>query len=201
MPNHLTRLTVIPNLLVEHGRIDRSMQDRETIADAMRAHGWTPDQIHARVCIDGKLIPQAQWEYAIPARGSSIVIRRVPMGGGGGGGKNTGMMIGMIAVMALALAAPYAAPLVAGTLFGMVTSSVITATSIALSAGVGIGGMLALRALIPPPLPRLTREIPDEKSLPISVSARRLHHPRGIARRAARIGRRTRPSDRSQLAR
>lgn len=34
--NNPTRLTMIPNLLVEHGRIDRSMRDNETVADAMR---------------------------------------------------------------------------------------------------------------------------------------------------------------------
>jgi hypothetical protein len=204
---HLTRLTIIPNLLVDHGRVDRSMRDGETIASAMREAGWIPGETHARVSIDGRLIPSAQWEYIVPARGSSIVLRRVPMGGGGGGGKQTGSLVAMIAVMALAIAAPYAVPglLAAGMgSMGFMTSFAAlgagTFGGMALSAGIGIGGMLAVRALIPAPLPRRLTEIAhDEKLIPISTRAER-HHARRSAQRAVIDGRRTGESYRSRLA-
>ena len=202
--NNPTRLTVIPNLLVEHGRIDRSLRDGETIADAMRAHGWTPEMVHARVSIDGRMIPSAQWESITPVRGSSIVIRRVPMGGGGGGGggKQTGQLIGMIAVMALAIAAPYAAPgLVAamgGSFGGLLAAGTWGGTL--LSAGVGISGMLAMRALIPPPLPTLKKEIAHAQPVSISVRTRRHDQPSRIARREGADHRRAGARDRQELA-
>lgn len=207
MSNNPTRLTVIPNLLVEHGRVDRSMKDQESIADAMREAGWNPSMTSARVFIDGRFIPQAEWEFSVPQRGSSICIRRIPMGGGGGGGgKQTGSMIAMIAVMALALAAPYVLPglLAAGMgSMGFMTSFAALGSGFgaaALSAGVGVAGMLAVRALIPAPLPRRLKEIAhDEKPIPISTRAER-HHARRSAQRAVIDDRRTGKSRRQELA-
>lgn len=193
-----TRVTIIPNLLVEHGRLDRTLAGGRSIAEVMRDHGWNPAETHARVTIDGKLVSQAEWEYQLPYSHKCIVIRRVPMGGGGGGGKNAGMMIGMLAVMALAIAAPYLAP----AAWGLVTAAGgLSLTGSLLSAGIGIGGMLAMRALIPPPLPRrLTKEIAYEKSVSISVSPRRHHHARRMSRHDAGADRRAGYRRRAQLA-
>ncbi len=202
-----TRLTIIPNLLVEHGRIDTMLKPAQSISQIMRGQGWDPAETNARVTIDGRLISEAEWEYQLPySQQKCIVIRRVPMGGGGGGGgKNTGMMIGMLAVMALAFAAPYAAPaLVAGLggTAGMWAGTVAAMQGlggIALSAGVGIGGMLAMRALIPQPLPRL-KEIRHEKSDSICPPSRRLDRARRMSQRHVADDRAAGKSPRAGLA-
>ena len=158
------RLTIIPNLLVDHGRIDRATIPGASIADHMGAMGWDPRTVHARVTIDGRWIDAAQWEHAMPAAGQAVVIRRIPAGGGGGGGgKQTGSLIAMLGVLALAIAAPYLAPALAGFALGAGAWAGTTAALTAfgglggalLTAGVGIGGMLAVNALIPPPRPQL----------------------------------------------
>jgi hypothetical protein len=131
------------------------MRDGETIADVMREAGWTPGMTNARVSIDGRMVDSARWEYIVPARGSSVVVRRIPMGSGsGGGGKQIGMMIGLIAVMALAWYAAPALFMAGGAMLGMgqaATVAMMGGWGTVLSAGIGISGMLAMRALIPAP--------------------------------------------------
>ena len=125
--------------------------------------GWDPATLNARVSIDGRVIERAQWQFVMPRAGASIVIRRIVTGGGGGGGggKSTVTIVAMLAVVALAVAAPYLAPLIANAAFGM-GAGVVVATTVGtgigatlLTAGIGIGGMLAVNALIPPPSSQL----------------------------------------------
>ena len=90
------RLIACPSLALEHGRIDRYVQEGGTVADHLRAIGWQPDPLYARVFIDGVLIEKAQWEYAVPHAGQSLTIRVIPMGGGEGG-KSAIRIVAMLA--------------------------------------------------------------------------------------------------------
>ena len=70
----------------------------------MRSIGWTPDSLSARVFIDGEYVKDAAWEYTIPRAGQSVVVRAIPMGGGGGNqGKDAGRMAAMIGIMVVAI--------------------------------------------------------------------------------------------------
>ena len=84
-PQHF-RLIALPSLFIEHGRIDRYLPPGSPVSDYMRRLGWDPKTMHARVSIDGRFVDQAQWEYATPQAGQSVVMRSIPGAGGGGGG-------------------------------------------------------------------------------------------------------------------
>jgi hypothetical protein len=156
-PNPI-RLIALPSLFIERGRIDRYLPPGSTVSEHMRRIGWDPKTMHARVSIDGRFVESALWEYTITRAGQSVVMRCIPgTGGGGGGGKSTMQIVAMLGVVALAFAAPWAAMAI-GAALGAGASSVVFFSGIAgtlLTAGVGIGGMLAVNALIPPPRPQL----------------------------------------------
>jgi hypothetical protein len=130
------------------------------VNDLMRSIGWTPDQLSARVFIDGEYIKDDAWEYTVPRQ--SVVVRAIPTGGGGGGnqGKDTGRMVAMIGIMVLAIATQqyWAAGLVAAT-GGMLSVTVATAVGFG---AISITSSLALSGLIPAPLPRRTLSRPLE---------------------------------------
>lgn len=146
----LLRLIACPYLALEHGRIDRYVPEGETIAGHLRALGWQPEGLSARVFLDGRLIEQAQWEYTVPAGGQSLVARVIPMGGDEGG-KTALRIVGMIAVVVAAAFTGGAAGGAVGSFFGV---SANTGAALAMGA-VSIAGSLALGALIPPARPRL----------------------------------------------
>jgi hypothetical protein len=61
------------------------VQPGATVSGHLRALGWNPDTLFARVFIDGVWIEKAEWEYSVPRDGQSLTIRVIPMGGGDGG--------------------------------------------------------------------------------------------------------------------
>ena len=145
--NHV-RLIACPSLALEHGRIDRYVPEGATVAEHLRAIGWQPETLHARVSIDGVWIAQAQWEYAVPRAGQSFVTRVIPMGGGGGN-KDALRIVAMLAVVVAAIALPYSAPFIAaGFGAGTFGGALAVATT-------SIIGSLAITAIIPPARPGL----------------------------------------------
>lgn len=153
------RLIACPHILsVEKDRIDVTRPPGGTVADIMRSIGWTHDRVHARVFLDGVLVKDAAWEYTRPCAGQSLVVRAVPMGGGGG--KDVTRMVAMVAIVAASIA--IANPELA--VFGALASGVggtAGAWAGAAAAATSIIGTLAVSARIPPPLPRCDqREVP-----------------------------------------
>lgn len=151
------RLIACPTLSHER-RTDRYYQTGQTVGESLRSLGWQTDGLHARVFIDGQLIPDAEWERAEPTSGQAVVVRTIPRGVGQGGnvGKQIGMIVGMLA---LAVAGGFVA---GGALSGLFAAEGLamafgSGTALAnLTAGaILIGGSLALNALIAPSQPRL----------------------------------------------
>ena len=141
------RLIACPHILsAEKGRIDVMRPAGGNVNDLMRSIGWTPDSLSARVFIDGEYVKDAAWEYTVPRAGQSVVVRAVPMGGGGGGnqGKDAARIVAMVGVLALAIAAPYLAPVLLAGWVG-----------VAATAAISIVGSLAISALIPPSRPKM----------------------------------------------
>ena len=148
------RLIACPSLALEHGRIDRYVPEGATVAGHLRAIGWQPDPLHARVFIDGVMIEKARWEEAMPAAGQALTIRVIPMGGGGGdgGGKMALRIVAMIAVVAASIFLPALAP----AAWGLTTAAGgLTGLGLLASATISIVGSLAISALIPPARPRV----------------------------------------------
>lgn len=82
----LYRLVVAPHLLsVEKDRLDVYRPAGGSVADILKSLGWTRDSLHARVIIDGRVIPEARWEYTVPAPRQSVCIRAIPMDSRGQG--------------------------------------------------------------------------------------------------------------------
>ena len=133
------RLIVCPHVFsIERERMDTVRPVGGTVSDILRSIGWTDAQ-SARVFLDGELVKNAAWQYTVPRQAQVLIVRAIPMGGGGGQGKDVGRIVAMVAILALAIAAPYAAVplgfayLGAGTLGGAL-----------LSAGISIVGTLAV---------------------------------------------------------
>lgn len=154
------RLIACPSLALEHGRIDRAVPEGATVAGHLRAIGWQPDRLNARVFIDGELIEQARWEYAVPRAGQAFVTRVIPMDGQGGeGGKSAMRIVAMLAIVVASIftaggglaALPGLGGLTAGSLAAGVAGAIIS-----------IAGSLAITARMPPARPRLCdqREVP-----------------------------------------
>lgn len=77
----------------------------------------------------------------------SILLTVVPQGGGGGGGK--GGILGAVLMVAVMVAAPYAAAALSTSMgLGLAAGSMGMS---ALTMGIGLVGMMAVSALIPPP--------------------------------------------------
>ncbi|MBU6475067.1 MAG: hypothetical protein KGQ70_03800, partial [Alphaproteobacteria bacterium] len=95
---------------------------------------------HAHVYINGSYVPRDNWARVKPKAGAQLVIRMVPMGGGGGG-KNP-----LRTVMSLAI--------MAGTaeLGGLFAGSGFWGAGLGgiVRAGLGMAGRLLLNALAPP---------------------------------------------------
>lgn len=133
-------------------RLEDCIRAGETIAGALRRKGLDPDRIAARVLIDDRLIPSAEWEYASPAAGELVTARVIPTDGGGG--KDILRIVAMIGVVILSIAAPYLLPGLGPALGGFLGVSGQIGSALA-TAGIGIIGSLAINALIPPPKPKL----------------------------------------------
>lgn len=145
------RLIVCPNpLSTTRDRVDVPVPAGATVAEHLRAIGCELDRITALVYIDGRLVPRAQWEWAVPQAGQLLALQAVPAGGDDGGGKS---ILGIVAMIGLVVASWYiGGGGLAGILpegLGMAFSAGTTASAV-LAGGVLIGGSLAINALIPP---------------------------------------------------
>jgi hypothetical protein len=157
------RIIACPHVFsTENGRIDRKVSTGGTVGEHLRAIGWQPESMSARVYIDGVLIPEAQWEYAVPRVGQSLVARAIPTGTGGG--KDVARIVAMLAVISLAM---YVSGGGLGAILpealGMAFASGTTAANV-LAVATSIVGTLALNGLIPAPLPR--RALPQPLPAP-----------------------------------
>ncbi|ALA60200.1 hypothetical protein [Nitrospira moscoviensis] len=130
-------------------RVDMRRPAGGTVADHMAAIGIDPDRVFARVFIDDRMIPTAEWERAKPAAGELLTIRVIPTGGQAEG-KDVMRTVALIAVMVIAVAitqggvASLLGPAFqAGALGAQIGGSVFA-----------IGASLAVNGLIPPTLPR-----------------------------------------------
>ena len=157
------RLIACPHVLsTEKGRIDVMRPAGGNVNDLMRSIGWTSDRLSARVFIDGEYVKDAAWEYTVPRAGQSVIVRAIPMGGGGGGqGKDAMMIVAMVGIIALSLAMPA----MIGSL-GVMGAIIATTPGVAaaLTAGTSIMLSLALSGLIPQPLPRRALPQPARES-------------------------------------
>ena len=157
-PTGQLRLIACPHLFsTDKGRIDVVRPVGGTVADILRSLAWTREHESVRAYVDGVLVQQAEWEYMLPRAGQSVVVRAIPMAGGGGG-KDVLRLVAMVAVIGLSLAVSGGAlaPL-AGVLAGAGGwAALVGGSTAALLAGatLSIAGTLALTGLIPAPLPR-----------------------------------------------
>ena len=94
--------------------------------------------LDVRLFVNDELVVRDRWGSYVPQPGQSIAVRVLPTGGGDSG-KNVLRGVMMIAVLAISIYAPALAGFAYGSLGGTVIST-----------GVGIGGMLAVNALVPP---------------------------------------------------
>lgn len=129
-------------------RTDHYFPAGKTLGEYVRELGWSTDNLHARVSIDGKIIPDAEWIVTEPLPGQSVVVRAIP-GNGQNGGKQAAQIVGMIAI---AVAAFYTA---VGSLQMGAWFAANSASAYGLAAGIAVAGSLALNALIAPPRPQL----------------------------------------------
>lgn len=146
------RMIAMPHVLsTEKGRIDVMRPAGGSVNDLMRSIGWTPDSLSARVFIDGEYVKDAAWEYTVPRAGQSVIVRAIPMGGGGGQGKDATMIVAMVGIIALSVAMPA----MIGSL-GLMGAIIATTPGVAaaITAATSITLSLALSGLIPQPLPR-----------------------------------------------
>lgn len=154
------RLIVCPRpLSVTRDRIDVLIPAGATVAEHLRRIGCELDRLSALVCIDGQLIPRAEWESAVPQTGQLLTIQAVPAGGDDrGGGKSIlaiGAFFGLIMASQFSRSGQSSFP---GQLFGTIpdmVSRMFSGGNAARMAGAGIsivspvGGWLAVSALIP----------------------------------------------------
>jgi sulfur carrier protein ThiS len=139
--------------LNHENRQDTYFEAGRTLRECLTTLGWRPEGLHARVSINGEIVPDAEWLDAKPTAGQSVVVRTVPTGGDG---KQAGQIVGMIM---LAIAAAYVAGGAGGHLGTLIGAGEWQAG--AAGAGLAIGGSLALNALIPQPLPRRLRDLQE----------------------------------------
>ncbi len=137
-------------------RICLAVEAGGSLADVLDRSGLKfPMAIGARICVNGLVIPQEEWENHTPADGDLITLMAIPRGGGG---KNV-----LRIVMALAVIAAMPA---AGALIGTGLSSALGGASTILGSealfagtvgmiqvGAGIGALALVNAMCPPPRP------------------------------------------------
>lgn len=143
------RLIVCPRpLSTTRDRIEVAIPAGATMAEHLRAVGCDLDRLTALVSIDGKLIPRAEWEYAVPRAEQFLTVQAIPAGGDDGGGKS---ILGIVAMIGLVVATWYIG---GGGLAGLLPEALQLVGTVggwqAVGAGVLIGGSLAINALIPP---------------------------------------------------
>jgi hypothetical protein len=97
----MNRVVMCPNPFLQQ-RIEATIPEGRTITQMIRAIGFDPDPLHARVFIDDRKIEKAQWEYVTPKAGELVTVRAVPQGGGGGS-KDVIRLVALIAVAAVAI--------------------------------------------------------------------------------------------------
>jgi hypothetical protein len=135
-------------------QVRRTVVEGATIRHILDALALRGPHLHARVFIDDRLVPHAEWEYATPKAGQQVTVRVVPTGGGGGG-KDILRVFAMIAVIAVAFwVTGGGAGAFLPEALGMGLASGTTAAAVA-GGIIAIGGTLAVAALIPPPKPKL----------------------------------------------
>lgn len=153
-PSDDIRLIVCPHpLSTTRGRIDVTIPAGATVAEHLQSIGCKLDRITALVYINGRLVPKAEWETAVPQVGQSLALQAVPAGGDDGGGKS---ILGIVAMIGLVVATWYiggvgiagALPTMAGGWTSAFMGGQIGAS--VLAGGVLISGSLAINALIPP---------------------------------------------------
>ena len=150
-PRTDVRLIVCPRpLSTTRDRVEVAIPAGATVAEHLRAIGCELDRLTAIVSIDGRMIPRAEWDYAVPQAGQMLAVQAIPAGGDDGGGKS---ILGIVAMIGLVVATWYIGGGGLGAILpealGMAFSAGQTATAV-LAGGVLIGGSLALNALIPP---------------------------------------------------
>jgi len=144
-PPSLIRLIACPHLADEWDKIDRYVPAGPTVAAHLRAIGWKPEGLHARVFIDGEFVEQARWKYTVPQAGQSFVTRVIPSGGQGGG-KDALRIVSMLAIVVASMFVP---PLIGAT--GVAGALFVTTPGMAAftSAAVSIAGSLRATSLLP----------------------------------------------------
>lgn len=119
-----------------------------TVAEHLRAVGCELDRITALVYINGRLVPKAEWETAVPQVGQSLALQAVPAGGDDGGGKS---ILGIVAMIGLVVATWYIG---GGGLAGLLPEALQMVGTVggwqAVGAGVLMGGPLRINSLILP---------------------------------------------------
>lgn len=95
------------------------------------------------VFVNDRLIPREEWSLVRPAAGDVVSVRVAP--GGQGGGK---MALRVVAMIAVAIASYYVGPAAGAAAGSELFGAAVTAV-------VGVAGMMAVNALIPPPSPDL----------------------------------------------
>lgn len=106
---------------------------------------------HFKVWVDGRVVEPEVWSERKPPAGSMVVVRAIAADPSGKG-KNPLAMILQVAVLAASFLLP---PLLLGsTLAGTALIGSLTYGQ-ALGAVIGLGGMLALKFLVPPAVPKL----------------------------------------------
>lgn len=109
----------------------------------------------AHVFIGDHLVPRDRWRRVRPKPGMRVTVRVLPGDQGGGGGKTALRVVLSIAIIAASIYFPPLIGLEAGTLGAAVVS-----------AGIVIGGTLALNAIIPPVTPNNLLEGPEGNERP-----------------------------------
>lgn len=157
------RLIAAPHPL-RAGHVDLAVPEGLSLAEILRLA--QPDPVllrHAVVYLGDQKIAPALWPRVRPKAGAQVTIRVVPgFGGGGGGQKNVMRVVLSIAVIA---AAVYLGPAVAGTLVSgelgaggalWIGGTVIAGSTVSTvaTAALGLGGLLALNALVPAQQPK-----------------------------------------------
>jgi hypothetical protein len=136
------------DVMLPEGLTILEMMDGMKISSIVKEHG--------SVFLGDMLIPREQWHVIRPKTGTQISFALTPSGGGGGSSNDSNKTLRTFLtaiVIVVAIVAPYAIPELAGTLGGAL-----------LTAGITVGGILAINALVPVRTPSLDSESDIEKT-------------------------------------
>ncbi len=137
----LTRVRLLPHpFSIE--RVEKHVESGQTIYEIMGAAGCTPGRSYI-VLLNGRFIPSEMWKRVRPKVHAEVIIKAVPMGGGGDGDQNkTLRTVLQIVIVIVAIVIIIATS-------GSATPWVVTAGLWAAGA-VSVVGNLAIAALLPP---------------------------------------------------